>query len=337
MPFVNGGARFIVEWLKTRLLEHGHTVELIYLPMDESQPESLLRQMGSYRMMDLSQSVDRIITSRPPAHLIQHPKKVVWFIHHFRIFYDLWDTPHCGLQHNARNLAMREALIRADTVALSEAYRLFSNSQVVSDRVQRFNGLRPEVLYPPLLEVDHFHDAGQGDEIVYICRTEVHKRQHLLLEAFQHVQTPAKLRICGSGFNPMYAEQMKVFIADHGLQDKVSLVDRWISENEKATWLSTALAAAYLPEDEDSYGYPSLEAAYSSKPVLTTTDSGGVLEFVEHRRNGLVSEPDARALAVAIDELWADRARTRWMGEQARERVNELNIDWNHVVERLLS
>lgn len=337
VPFVNGGARFIVEWLTTRLREHGHTVELIYLPMNETRPESLLRQMGAYRMMDLSHSVDRIITTRPPSHLIQHPKKVVWFIHHFRLFYDLWDTPHRGFPDDPRHRALREAIVRADTTGLSEAHRLFTNSQVVADRVKQFNGLAPEVLYPPLLKVDHFHDAGQGDEIVYICRTEGHKRQHLLLEAFSHVKTPVKLRICGTGFNPVYGEQMREYIDRHGLHDKVTYIDRWISEEEKASWLSTALAAAYLPEDEDSYGYPSLEAAHSRKPILTTTDSGGVLEFVEHGRNGAIADPDPRAIAEAVDQLWTDKARTAAMGVQAHERVKELKIDWSHVVERLLS
>ena len=337
VPFVNGGARFIVEWLEQRLREHGHTVELIYLPMSEERPETLLRQMSAYRMMDLRQSVDRIITTRPPSHLIQHPKKVIWFIHHFRRFYDLWETPHRGFPDDARYRALRDAIVRADTVGLSEAHRLFSNSQVVADRVKRYNGLEPGVLPPPLHDTRRFSDAGQGDEIVYICRTEGHKRQHLLLEAFSHVRTPVRLRICGTGSNPAYGETMRQYIAENGLESKVTFLERWITEDEKAGWLSTALAAAYLPEDEDSYGYPSLEAAHSHKPLLTTTDSGGVLEFVQHGRNGLVAEPDPRALAEAIDQLWTDRQKTRAMGEEAHSRVSELKIDWSHVVERLLS
>ena len=33
-----------------------------------------------------------------------------------------------------------------------------------------------------------------------------------------------------------------------------------------------ALAVAYVPDDEDSYGYPSLEAAHARKAVLTASD-----------------------------------------------------------------
>ena len=69
-------------------------------------------------------------------------------------------------------------------------------------------------------------------------------------------------------------------IADHGLSHRVIFEDRWISEEEKVERLATALAVAYVPDDEDSYGYPSLEAAHARKAVLTASDSGGVLELV---------------------------------------------------------
>ncbi|QTK46972.1 glycosyltransferase family 4 protein [Xanthomonas euvesicatoria] len=335
VPFINGGARFIVEWLGTRLREHGHDVEIVYLPMWE-EPDSILPQMASCRLMDLSHSVDRIIITRPPAHLIQHPNKVVWFIHHFRLFYDLWDSPYRAFPDDERHRSLRNAIVRADTTALNEARRVFANSQVVADRLKRYNNVSAEVLYPPLHDVSKFHDAGQGDEIVCVCRIEPHKRQHLLVEAFRYVRTPVKLRLCGIG-NLDYVNQLHAAILENGLAERVVLVNRWISEEEKISWLSTALASAYLPKDEDSYGYPSLETASAGKPILTTTDSGGVVEFVEDGRSGFIAEPDPRALAEAIDRLWTDRGHASRMGLGARERVRELRIDWSHVIERVLS
>ena len=44
----------------------------------------------------------------------------------------------------------------------------------------------------------------------------------------------------------------------------------------------------YLPFGEDSYGYVTLEAFHARKPVVTLSDSGGTLELVRDRRNGLV-------------------------------------------------
>src|SRR5688572_11257455 len=93
VPFIHGGARFIVEWLETKLCEHGHQVERFYLPFVDA-PQQLLEQIAGFRLIDLSERCDRLITFRPPSYVIQHPNKVVWFIHHIRVFYDLWTSPY---------------------------------------------------------------------------------------------------------------------------------------------------------------------------------------------------------------------------------------------------
>jgi glycosyltransferase involved in cell wall biosynthesis len=115
------------------------------------------------------------------------------------------------------------------------------------------------------------------------------------------------------------------------------LEDRWISEQEKIERLASALAVAYVPQDEDSYGYCSLEAAHADKAVLTTDDSGGVLELVSNELNGLVVPPDPRALADAMDRLFVDRSRTAAMGEANKSRLQQLGVDWDTVVRALTS
>jgi glycosyltransferase involved in cell wall biosynthesis len=176
-----------------------------------------------------------------------------------------------------------------------------------------------------------------NDEIVCICRLEDHKRQHLLMEALRYCRTPVRLRLCGLGTGVAYAGLLTQLSEDHGLADRVTLEHRWISEEEKAEYLADCLAAAYLPDDEDSYGYPTIEAAHASKPVLTATDSGGPLEFVINEVNGLVSLPQPQALAAAMDRLYEDRDASRRMGVNANARIAELHIGWPHVLERLLA
>ncbi|MBL2923149.1 glycosyl transferase family 1, partial [Klebsiella pneumoniae] len=88
VPFVKGGARFIVEWLEPKLREHGHEVERFYLPFSD-RPEALLEQIAAYRLIDLTASCDRLIAFRPPAYVLPHPHKILWFIHHIRGYYDL--------------------------------------------------------------------------------------------------------------------------------------------------------------------------------------------------------------------------------------------------------
>lgn len=335
VPFIDGGARNIVEWLELELQKMGHQTEKVYLPQVDV-PDLLFPQMMAYRWVDLS-SADRVICFRPPAHVVPHEHKILWFIHHVRLFYDLWDSPYRSFPDDLKHNSLRKALHDADTAALKGAKSIFTNSQVVSDRLQKFNAVDSEVLYPPILNAERFKCCAANDEIVYISRVEHHKRQHLLVEALAHTRTAVKIRICGASSNAAYSAELNSKILAANLQDRVCFDHRWISEEEKIDLLANCLAAAYLPLDEDSYGYPSLEASHSSKAILTTTDSGGVRELVVHGINGLVSDPDPKALAQAMDQLFIDKKKTEHMGKNALARIAELNISWSHVIERMLS
>jgi glycosyltransferase involved in cell wall biosynthesis len=334
VPFLHGGARNIVEWLQAMLEQAGHQVERVYLP-EVDDPALLFGQMAALRWVDLS-AADRVICFRPQSHMVRHPHKILWFIHHIRTMYDLWDGDYRGYPDDAQHRRIRAALHAADTAALGEARHVFTNSRVVSDRLRRYNGVDSEVLYPPVFQPERFHDAGYGDEVVYICRLEHHKRQHLLVDAMAHTLTPVRLRLCGTG-TEAYGNALRAQVAALGLGSRVMVEDRWISEEEKVARLSTCLAAAYIPLDEDSYGYPSVEASHARKAVLTTTDSGGVLELVTDGVNGLVVPPDAAAMGAALDRLYSDRVLAERLGVAALARLDELNISWTHVLDRMLA
>jgi glycosyltransferase involved in cell wall biosynthesis len=336
VPLVFGGGRFIVDWLREKLEERGHRVETVFVPSTEN-PDTVLQQMAAFRMMRLEDGFERVVTFRPPSHVVRHPRKVVWFIHHMRIFYDLWDTEYRVMPDRAPQRALRASIMRADTAALREAHRVFTNSRVVGDRLRRFNGVESEVLYPPVLRPEIFAAGEHGDEVVCVCRVEAHKRQHLLVEAMRHTRTPVRLRLCGVGTNPDYVRSLRRIAEEGGAADRVAVEDRWITEEEKAARLEHALAAAYVPFDEDSYGYPTIEAAHAKRCTVTVSDSGGVPEFVEDGVTGLVAAPEPEALAEAFDRLHADRALARRLGASAAGRVSELGIDWDTVVEKLLA
>ena len=291
-------------------------------------------QVAAFRLMDLAQWSDRLVAFRPPSYVIPHPDKVLWFIHHIRTYYDMWGDAHAP-PDTPFNRAVRDQLHALDTTAFAEARAVYTNSQVVSDRLLKFNGVRSEPLYPPIWRPERFRCDGYGDEVLVVCRAEPHKRQHLLVAAMAYVTTPVRLRLCGAAGGAAYARRIQDLVDDLDLHDRVAFEDRWIGEDEKADLIAGCLAMAYLPRDEDSYGYPSIEAAHADKAVLTTTDSGGVLELVEDGRNGLVSEPNPRALAAALDRLWTDRAETARMGRENHARLRELRIDWGRVVEAL--
>jgi glycosyltransferase involved in cell wall biosynthesis len=334
VPFVNGGARFIVEWLAEKLRERGIQVERVYLPFSDA-PRDLLWQMTAFRLVKID-SADRVICFRPPAHLLQHPNKVLWFIHHLRAFYDLWNT-NGAPPHTRYYKALRRAIFQADRVALNEARAIFTNSRVVQKRLKKFNDVDSSVLYPPLFDPTTYCNRGYGDEVIYVSRLGRYKRQHLLVEAMAHVKTAVTVRICGEVPGGVYSKELLRLASKLGVADRVSIENRWISEEEKRDIIGRSLAVAYFPLDEDSYGYPSLEAAHSHKPLITTTDAGGVLEFVAHERNGLVCDPEPKAVAEALDRLYGDRKLAKTLGSEAAETVEKLHINWDNVIDTLLA
>jgi glycosyltransferase involved in cell wall biosynthesis len=334
VPFIKGGARYIVEWLAAELSARGHEVEHLFLPFVDD-PEHMLEQICAYRLMDLSQSCDRLICIRPPAYVIRHPFKIVWFIHHFRVFYDLWDSPVCDIDHSPHNIALRKALMRLDTNVLREARQIYALSETVAARLRQFNGIDAPVLYQPLRHPDLFANDGYGDEIVFVCRMEAHKRQHLLIEAMRHVKTAVRLRLCGASSEPPYALSLEKLVKRHRLQGKVMLESGWISEARKIELIGGALAVANVALDEDGFAYVSLEAAYAEKAIITTTDAGGVLELVKDGVNGVVAPPDPVALAAVMDRLYAERSLAQALGRANRGRVSDLKIGWDGVIQAM--
>jgi glycosyltransferase involved in cell wall biosynthesis len=92
-------------------------------------------------------------------------------------------------------------------------------------------------------------------------------------------------------------------------------------------------AAYYAPLNED-YGYVTVEAFLSKKPVVTTIDAGGPLEFVTGGETGVVADAEPGAIAAAIDALWQlPPARLAEMGEAGHARVKDIN--WDNVIDRL--
>ena len=334
VPFLEGGGTFIVDWLETMLRRHGHDVETLRIPL-MSNSLRLLDQMLAVRLMDLGTNADRLICIRPPSHLLQHPNKVLWFIHHHRQVYDMWDTPHRDVPDSPFGWRLGRAIVRADEVAFAEARAIYTNSRVVGDRLRRFNRVESQVVYPPIFEPERFHCNGYGNFILYMSRAAEHKRQHLAVEAMRHVRTPVRLVLAGRADGEEYAERLQAQIARLDLQDRVQWLNEWISEEAKAELLADCLASIYIPEDEDSYGYSSLESHHARKAVITTDDAGGTGELITDGDNGFVTEPSPEAIAAAMDRLYEDRVMARRMGEAGAAAIDRLGITWDRVIERL--
>jgi len=335
VPFAYGGAEMLVDSLRDELKSRGFEVDVVTLPFHWPTRVELLKSALAWRLVSLTEAADKridlVIATRFPSYLVKHPNKVVWLVHQLRQVYDLLGTPHSDFSATQPRDAKAIEMIRAmDRRTLSEARRVFTISGNVADRLRRFNQLEAEVLYPPPKLDRLLHPGDCGDFIFTVGRLDRLKRFDLLVRAMKHTETPVRCRIGGSGPE---REALVELIARLNLQEKVELLG-WVADRDVVENYANCLAVFYAPYDED-YGYVTVEAFKSGKPVITTADAGGVLEFVEDGVNGFIGPPDSpRELGARIDALYKDREKARSMGAAGQRRVRE--VTWDRVIERLV-
>jgi hypothetical protein len=145
---------------------------------------------------------------------------------------------------------------------------------------------------------------------------------------------PARLIIAGQPETAEDLERLTQLIREHELERRVEVIPRWISEDEKIRLMANARGVVYLPFGEDSYGYVTLEAFHARKAVVTLADSGGILELVRDRHNGLVAN-DVEGLAQAFQELADSQVLAENLGEAALSTLEEFDISWDRVIREL--
>jgi glycosyltransferase involved in cell wall biosynthesis len=333
VPFVTGGAELHVRSLIEVLRRRGHDVDLVALPFRSQPKEALLAQAAAWRLLDLSSSngqpVDLLIATRFPTYFARHPRKVAWVIHQHRAAYELCGTPYSDFQHTEGDVGLRRRLFELDARMLGECRHVFANSTNTAQRLQRFNGVLAEGLYHPPPLADRLRQGPYGDYVLVVGRIERVKRVELAIGAMAHVSPPLKLIIVGEGSQRAIVERS---VAALGVQDRVVFAGA-LGGDELVNLYAGALAVVYAPFDED-YGYVTLEAFLSAKPVITASDSGGTLEFVVNDQNGVVCAPEPAAIGAALTRLAADRPRAAQLGAAGLARARQ--ITWDGVVERLL-
>lgn len=332
-PFTIGGAEHQAFALVDRLKDRGYRAALVWVPFADYHYDVHLRTATAWRMVDLTEwngvHVDAVIPLKWPAYVANHPRKVAWLCHQYRPVYDLWDKPPLGIASSPESRVLKDQIERMDQATLSECVALFTNSQNVRNRLKRFNGLEAQHLYPPLpREGEYFSDDTYEDYVLSVGRLNAMKRVRLLVEAFKYTKSPARCLLVGEG--PDRPEIEKT-IREHRLEEKVVLKGH-LPWGDVLKLYSRAMGVYFAPVDED-YGYITIEAFTSERPVLTATDSGGSLEFVRSEENGFVLPPKPQAFAEAIDRLWYDRNLARRMGREGKACV--AGITWQNAIATL--
>ena len=330
IPFLTGGAERLVIKLLQELKQRGYDVESIMLPFKWYPNEQMANSMFIWKLIDLSESdnkkIDLVIPTKFPSYLIQHDNKVVWLVHQYRQIYDLYGTKYSW--YNESYKPIMDLIKQEDEKALSETNKIFCISKNVANRLKNFNSIDGETLYhPPMLYGKYFHERYE-DYVLAVGRLDALKRIDMLIKSIRYTEKKIRFLIAGTGVEKDSLEKLAI---QEGVSDRVVFFGS-VSDEKLLKLYANASAVYYAPVDED-YGYVTLEALLSKVPVITTKDSGGVLEFIRDDNNGYIVDSNPEKLGEAINKIVMNKKLAQNLGENGYTSVKD--ISWNNVIDRL--
>jgi glycosyltransferase involved in cell wall biosynthesis len=336
-PFIRGGAEELAEELVSRLNQtRGVEAELLRVPFRWDPADCIPEQILLNRNLQLY-GVDRVIGLKFPAYLIPHPSKTLWLLHQFRQAYDLYESGMSHLCGDKAGSRIAQIVRRADNFCFKEARSIYVNSPVTQARLRKYNEFEATVLYPPLLDEERFGGGNYGEYIFAGGRVGPGKRQHLLIEAMHYTKLVAKLVIAGPLENEEYGQRLRALVRKSNRGDRIELRFGFQKREDIARLVNEALGCVYIPLDEDSLGYVTMEAFAAGKPVVTTRDAGGVLELVRDGETGYISDTNPELIAQSLDQLAGEKSVAVKMGRAGKALLYSMCLSWQSAVQQLLS
>ena len=213
----------------------------------------------------------------------------------------------------------------------ADAFRAVSSE--TQEQLQRLAKERPIIRFIAWTDIDAFAEAYSNIELEaksqqVICFVGVlipRKGVEYLLEAFGMIQNlfeGAFLEIIGPKLNHRYCLELEHKTRAMGLEGRVIFIDE-LPQDELARRLARARALV-LPSLSEGLGRVIIEAMACGVPAVCSS-VGGIKDIVEDGKTGFLVPPgDAEALAEKLKLLLGDRELALRMGEEARNRVEDL-------------
>jgi glycosyltransferase involved in cell wall biosynthesis len=114
------------------------------------------------------------------------------------------------------------------------------------------------------------------------------------------------------------------------VEQRVSFMG-WLSADQLAEEFASSAIVVVPSLWPEPFGLVGIEALAAGRPVVASA-TGGITDWLDHGVSGLCVAPgDSHALAGALNELLADPARRRAMGDAGREAVKARFSPQRHV------
>jgi len=333
IPFCRGGIENFMAGLYRAINDYtNHSAELIKIPVSENTVPNLLKAYWKFYKLALDH-YDLVITTKYPAWNLRHRNHIIYLGHRLRGLYDTYPIdPADDSLFKSSPLAfpgpwIKRAIHWLDNQAIQPktVSYAFCTSHTIAARKEYFHpDLPPEVVYHSTAREDYY--SKPGEHIFTVNRLDAPKRVDLMIRAYKLVDTQVPFLIAGTG--PQLQLLKNLAVDD----SRICFLED-VSEEKLLDLYARSIGVIYTPYAED-YGLITVEAMKSGKPVITTSDSGGPLEFVKHGINGWIAEPNPESLASCIQELVQNTDIINTMAETALETVS--GITWKNTVEKIL-
>ncbi|MGH9226903.1 MAG: glycogen synthase [Acidimicrobiales bacterium] len=320
-----------------------------WLPAGGGGADAVLQTMGVDLAMAAGvEGADLVHTHTWYTNFAGHLAKLLHGVPHVMTSHSLeplrpWKAEQLGGGYALSRFCERTAIEAADAViAVSGAMRgdiLTTYPHVDPDRVKVIhNGVDAEVYRPDpstgVLDRLGIPRAGGRPYVIFVGRITRQKGLDHLLDAVPALDPSALVVLCASAPDTE-AEGIEFAERIASVPDTCPAV-KWISETlprADVVQLLTHAAVFVCPSVYEPFGLVNVEAMGCEAPVVATA-VGGIPEIVVHGETGLLVPPaDPAALAAAINDLLADPAKARRMGQAGRARVHD-RFSWPAIARR---
>ena len=353
IPYSSGGAEKLWQGMFNYINRYtNHQCELIKIPIKEDNFYNLIDAYYKFYRLDLSHFY-MVISGKYPAWMVKHPNHYLYMLHPLRGLYDLYDFKRFkdekapdflkeitsidemfkklfelkkqDIKIDFPSKVAKEIIHFLDLNAQKNIKKFFAISKTVALRENYFfTNQKIEVVYPPT-DIENLH-SNSYDYFFTVSRLDKPKRVDLIVKAYIKARVNIPLNIAGTGLE---FKNIKSLTKDN---PNIKLLG-YISDKDLVDFYANALSTIFIPYKED-YGLVTIESMLSKKPVITTNNSGGVLEFVKDGKTGLVVNANIDELSKAIKTLADNKPLAKEMGINGFNLVK--NITWQNCISHFI-